>query len=487
MEHKPKLIELTENLVDIKITGFVLVREGKLLVSYSAEGLTDKGFEIKYEGIDLKLTYESEHEISGKKAEALKEFIIAFINSRANIYPGDLTSSINIIDIVTTSKSVDQFLPEIVKALTKPDRFDYAAVLLFNEALMELRGVIYAYRSNEKKVFKNSFMTFKIPMYEKDDLSDIMFFNRTKVVDLSKVESNVPITDYFDGPVLATCIGRGIKPIGVILAGKKNYCKNDIELLDLYGSITFLAIEYIKVLKDFDLSSQKLKNLKEEIVYTNALTKMGRLSATVAHELKNPLVAIGGFARKLSERTGNDQLGGYAKMIVSEVVKLESIVTDILEYSKKMVMSPEYINARTLVEEVVHLLEEKIEHSGKKTQINIYDEFDIYVDINRFRQVLINIIDNGLQATPEYGTLYINADASIDSVIISIADTGGGISQENLEKIFEPFYTTKAKGTGLGLPLSKKIMNAHGGDLVACNYEKGAVFSIILPVPGERK
>jgi signal transduction histidine kinase len=111
---------------------------------------------------------------------------------------------------------------------------------------------------------------------------------------------------------------------------------------------------------------------------------------------------------------------------------------------------------------------------------------DLYIEVDRdkIRQVLMNLTTNSVQEMPDGGELRIEAAESEKHVTITVSDSGGGIPADIREKIFEPFYSKKKSGTGLGLPLCKKIMNAHGGDIVAGDCENGAVFTLIVPKRG---
>jgi signal transduction histidine kinase len=210
------------------------------------------------------------------------------------------------------------------------------------------------------------------------------------------------------------------------------------------------------------------------------LVKMGMLAATVAHELKNPLVVIGGFARRLAGLSVDPVMNNYVTLIQSEVSRLEDLVNEILDYSRNIDLNIEKHKLLDVVDETLKLLAEKISVGMVKVTIIISPELSVYVDKNKFIQVLINVIINAIQVMPGGGEIKITAEESPETIILHIKDTGGGIPDDETEKIFEPFHSSKQDGTGLGLSLCRKIMAAHGGHINAANDTDGAVFSLIL-------
>ncbi|PLX68181.1 MAG: hypothetical protein C0603_08730 [Denitrovibrio sp.] len=116
--------------------------------------------------------------------------------------------------------------------------------------------------------------------------------------------------------------------------------------------------------------------------------------------------------------------------------------------------------------------------------VKVDSELRVQADKDKLKQVIMNLLSNSVQEMPDGGELRVEALDGDRHVTISVSDTGGGIPADKREKIFEPFYTLKKTGTGLGLPLCKKIMTAHGGDIVVGDSDKGAVFTLVLPKRG---
>jgi len=360
--------------------------------------------------------------------------------------------------------------------------FYCAGVMFLNEALLELRGVIFA--DSTGRVDAGAFKKTKLTFETKNQLSDIMFYDRTDIVKKGSIEGLKKMADYFCDDILVTGLGVGDRPIGILIACKDNYTKSDSEALLLYGNICSLSIEFSRTVKQLELTTADLASLRKTAMNSENLVRMGRLSATVAHELKNPLVAIGGFAKRMEQTAVNPQTKNYIKIVQSEVHRLERIVGDILIYSRKIEIDLKDFKLRKLVEEIMEMSAGCLSFGMVKLQLDIDEQLTVHADRDKLKQVIINLVSNSIQEMTEGGDMKIDASQGDRHVTIYVSDTGGGIPSDKREKIFEPFYTLKKTGTGLGLPLCKKIMTAHGGDIVVGEADRGAVFSLILPKRG---
>jgi len=229
--------------------------------------------------------------------------------------------------------------------------------------------------------------------------------------------------------------------------------------------------------------------LKEELAETEKLAALGRMTANVAHEIRNPLTAIGGFARRLDRKLPEgSKEKQYAAFIVEEVSRLESILRDILSFSRGSSPRRETCDIRSLVEEGLRIFVE----ACRERSISIRKSFDyvapIKGDNERILEVVENLISNAIDAMPLGGELAVTTGkASLKGVpyaTITVSDTGEGIRDEDLPRIFEPFFTTKVspKGVGLGLPIVKKFMEDHGG-LIDVKSRVGAGTTFVLYFP----
>jgi two-component system sensor histidine kinase HydH len=232
---------------------------------------------------------------------------------------------------------------------------------------------------------------------------------------------------------------------------------------------------------------REIQSLRSEIIRNQRLAAVGRLAAGVAHEIRNPLSSIKGFATYFQERyRENAQDGRIAAILIQEVDRLNRVVGQLLEFSRPIGLHPRPVSLRQLIEDAVKLIERQA--AGQKVIIQPeirVGEQTLQLDPDRLSQVLLNLFLNSLDAMPAGGELTIRADKTADrrQLEIRVSDTGGGIRPEDLAKVFEPYFTTKPSGTGLGLAIARNIVEAMGGDITAANRAgAGAVFTLRLPL-----
>lgn len=243
---------------------------------------------------------------------------------------------------------------------------------------------------------------------------------------------------------------------------------------------TFVGLMYI--IKDLTL----LKQLQLEIQRKDKLAVIGNLAAGVAHEVRNPLSSIKGYATYFKnvfpEGSENREA---AEVLVAETERLNRVITELLEISRPSDIKPQKTELRSLLETTIRLVQTDSETGSKITITSEIDETlrYIYIDPDRFVQVLMNIYLNSIQAMPEGGLLHTHVTQEGDRVIITISDTGMGFSNETNNKMFDPYFTTKTKGTGLGLAIVQKIVEAHNGVITVRSEEgKGTAVTIALPI-----
>ena len=237
----------------------------------------------------------------------------------------------------------------------------------------------------------------------------------------------------------------------------------------------------------------ELKNLRERIISMEKMAVLGEMAAKVAHEIRNPLLAIGGFAKRLDKEVRDQNLKEYIKVIVDEVRRLERILNETLSFVKPYSISKEPFNITALIDDVTKFVESTLKERNNEFIIQIEEEFPVLGNYDKLKEVFLNLITNSNEATengmiilrikrPEELPLEI-AQTDKEYFMIEVEDTGCGIQKENIKKIFDPFFTTKINGTGLGLSISKKIVEEHGGIInVESEINKGTIFRIYLPV-----
>ena len=226
----------------------------------------------------------------------------------------------------------------------------------------------------------------------------------------------------------------------------------------------------------------ELRTLRERVVKTERMAALGEVAARVAHEIRNPLVSLGGFARRLEKKLDGN-LKEYADIIAKEVGRLEGILNEILSFVKETRLSKETVNAEKLIEDVLSLVKSEIEEKNISLVREYRDSVSIFVDPARIREALLNILKNAVQAVGAKGTIKVVTFKHDSSCVFQIQDTGPGITEADKPYIFDPFFTTKKTGTGLGLAITHRIVEEHKGSIeVESKPGEGATFSVFLPL-----
>jgi signal transduction histidine kinase len=239
---------------------------------------------------------------------------------------------------------------------------------------------------------------------------------------------------------------------------------------------------------------RELTDAQKRLIEQEKFRSLGEMTANIAHEIKNPLVIIGGFAKRLAKKMQNENAEDkYIDIILKEVSRLEKILNEILNYVKESPSISETCTMNSFLDEILYLLSTDTSWE----QIDIAKHFDttlpsIPCDSHQLKQVFINIIMNAYEAMNGRGKLTIKTTRSSYNnqpfVSVSITDTGGGINPAVIDNIFNPFFTTKERGTGLGLAISNKIIiNHHGHIDIENTVGKGVTFIVHLPLKNNRK
>jgi PAS domain S-box-containing protein len=241
--------------------------------------------------------------------------------------------------------------------------------------------------------------------------------------------------------------------------------------------------ELLQNYEELKKTQQELRALQAELVKSEKLAVLGKLSGGVGHELRNPLGAIKNAAYFLNMALENpdDDVREVLDIINKEIARCEGIISSLLDFARPKPPS------RTQVD-IPHVLGEvfkKFPVPGTITVVNTLPSGlpTIEADSNQLIQVFGNLVSNAYQSMLDGGTLTLTSDLTPGSISISVTDTGTGISEENMKKLFEPLFTTKAKGIGLGLVVIQTIVKAHGGRIDVLSTEgKGTTFKVTLPI-----
>ncbi|MEK6712952.1 MAG: ATP-binding protein [Nitrospirota bacterium] len=226
----------------------------------------------------------------------------------------------------------------------------------------------------------------------------------------------------------------------------------------------------------------EIKMLREQGELRKRLAMLGEMSGGIAHELRNSMGTIMGYAKMLSKKFSNDDPAQEEiSTIISEINAMDLIIKELLNYGKTITPSLSSVDLGGLLRKTIDAVLSKFKDLNVAVDLSIPDLPQVYIDEVLMRQALQNIIQNGVEAMTNGGRLRIGV-RSIDGIEIIISDTGVGIPRDKLDKIFLPFYTTKPRGTGMGLALVHKIILSHGGNIeVDSTTGKGTTFRIYLP------
>ena len=222
----------------------------------------------------------------------------------------------------------------------------------------------------------------------------------------------------------------------------------------------------------------------ESLRRAERLSALGRLSAGLAHEIRNPLSAISGalniIARPGLEIAQRDQ---FIADIKKEILQLNSLLTHFLEFARPHPPQLSPADVGKLLDEICGLVSEiGGAHKVKVICIPVIENCIVQLDASQIKQVILNLIINGGEAMPEGGTVELGATAGAENIVIYVKDQGVGIPEQELQQIFDPFYTTKPEGTGLGLSIGHQIMEQHGGRIeVKPNSGRGMTFALVFP------
>ncbi len=236
---------------------------------------------------------------------------------------------------------------------------------------------------------------------------------------------------------------------------------------------------------------EKLKDLERDYLESQRLTSLGKMTEGIAHKIRNPIVSIGGFARRISRKISHGDHGHYFQRIEREISRLEAIVDQVQEFA----ILPKPIHRRQNIRKIIEASLKSLSAKGSQKELAI--DFEVegpnwnpmpYIDGDLLARAFGTILDNAFEAIEECGAIHVKLFPKDDFIGIEISDTGCGIPEESLGAIFDPFFSTKPDRVGINLATAHRIIKEQGGTIqVSSQLGKGTRFSILLPKDRRRR
>ncbi|MDL1970798.1 MAG: PAS domain S-box protein [Candidatus Desulfofervidaceae bacterium] len=268
--------------------------------------------------------------------------------------------------------------------------------------------------------------------------------------------------------------GEDILIIGIKKGGQR------FPLRASLSSFTFKGKRFFTVIMRDQTHHQQMQ---EKLLQAEKMAAIGQTASYLMHEIKNPLLVIGGFAQQLLKQA-EGRTKERLEIILEEVKRLEKLLNDVRDFTKPIPLEKHLFNINELILKTLSLFKTEAQKHEVKINVNLDQNLPkIEADAELIKQVLINVIKNAIEVMPDGGKINVVSEKENGYVRIEIEDTGPGIPPEKLKEIFNPFFTTKRKGTGLGLTISYRIIKDHGGDIkIESTVGRGTKCIILLPL-----
>ena len=310
-----------------------------------------------------------------------------------------------------------------------------------------------------------------------------------------KIISEILLNSLQEDDFIITPLFSHNKSLGVIIADNfvTAHCisEDDINSLEIFASQASLAIEHSHLYMDMQNKITELENVTQELEKNKDLlidaerySALGHMSAQLVHAIRNPITSIGGIARLLGKKYPDEKVQKFLDMMIMESSKIESTLDDLFSFvgneKPKKVMQP----LSPLINKSIMLFYGSMKKQSIHHQLNITPPApELFMDQRLIRQMLLHLIRNSIESMPFGGLLTISCTEQDSKIIITIEDSGNGVVDKNLDRIADPFFTTKTYGTGMGLTLVEKIVAEHLGEFTLKHGEAGGMIAeVILPM-----
>jgi len=285
------------------------------------------------------------------------------------------------------------------------------------------------------------------------------------------------------------------RPIGIIVADNKfnqvPISNDSIELLSIFAFQAAISIEGYNNIVKLKREMQKIKERQEAMIESEKLAAVGRIAAHIAHEIRNPLVTMGGYAKRIVQQAQKapkgETIARAAEVIIKESDRLEKTLSNVMDFTKPSTFIMKFNSVNEVIEDTCSLLHNSFQEKKIGVRLSLLPALPLVKsDFNQLKQVMLNLLQNAIDETPPAGAIEIASAVEAKRIAVYVRNEGSMILEESLSQIFDPFFTTKVTGVGLGLAIVKKIIADHGGEISVRNLpERGVEFKILLPLPGQ--
>lgn len=350
----------------------------------------------------------------------------------------------------------------------------------------------YEIRSREQTSLTKMMEMVPVGMVAVDLNGNIMAYNQSLIRSLKNAIPNLAAMDMVGRPLFELFEGlsqkehlhnrflkaiEGVESTGEIMRSATRVYSTGIYPLihngngDIWGAIGIME----------DIT--ELDKLRDELINVERLSLVGQMAASITHEIRNPMAVVRGFLQLMKEKSP-DTLNHYYRIVMEELDRANSIISDFLSLAQSRVAEKEESHLHDIIHELSPLLWADANLRGQSIELKLGNHIPRqHLNIKEMKQLVLNMCRNGMEAMDDKGTLTIETRLEGEQIRLYVADTGIGIPETELERLFEPFFTTKTKGTGLGLALCMSIVQRHQGMIeVKSRQGEGTVFIISFPV-----
>jgi signal transduction histidine kinase len=420
----------------------------------------------------------------------------------------NLTTLQEIGQVLLTSVQQDRLLEIILQGLTLEQGlgFERAVVFMVDEATQTLKGAKGARRADGRVAGVKALAAppsepipvadWEVPLRaDQGPLALAVLRKQPYHYRSAKNAPGLPAslqTKYPTGEFYVVPLVVKDRATGVILVDNQDSGrpleKEPLDVLQMFATQAALVLENAQLYSTIEANNRELLLIRERMLESDRLAALSSLASGMAHEIRNPLVSIGGFARRIAKLVDtNSPLRGYVEVIQEEVSRLEKLLREILDFTGENLSYYGDHELAKLIDDTLVLVQRDLDAAKIKVVKEFAQMPRLHCDDRQMKQVFYNLFQNAVQAMPQGGELTIRTypverqDGLYEAV--AIIDTGGGIPMEVLHNIFNPFFSTKDYGTGLGLAIAQRIISRHYGQIEVNNeMGKGVTFIVTLPV-----